>query len=173
MYIELKTPRLLLRPLGLQDIRTTHLYASDVENTKYMLFLPNHSLEETRIFLSHVEEEWKKDVPSVYEFAIVYQQEHIGAISLGIVDFKMAEIGWILRKGYWNKGYITEAAEAIKQFAKSHLHLTTLIAHCDSQNMASQRVMEKINMVRLNQTSFRKNKLFSLPSIEWTYQLSL
>lgn len=39
MDIELRTPRLLLRPLSLQDIDTTHLYASSVENTKYMLFL--------------------------------------------------------------------------------------------------------------------------------------
>lgn len=173
MYIELRTTRLLLRPLCLQDINTTHLYASDIENTKYMLFLPNFSLEETKHFLAGVEMEWMKDAPSVYEFAIVYQQEHIGAISLEIINHDTAEIGWILRKDYWNRGYITEAAEALKQFAKQHLGLTTLIAHCDSQNIASQRVMNKIKMMRLDQSSFRKNKLSSTTTIEWTYQLVL
>ncbi len=173
MYIELKTPRLLLRPLGLQDIDSTHLYASDIENTKYMLFLPYLSLEETKFFLMHTEEEWKKDTPLVYAFAIVYQQKHIGTISLEIIHSNQGEISWILQKEYWNKGYTTEAAEALKQFAQYHLHLTTLFAHCDSQNIASQRVMEKIRMVRLKQSTSRKNKLSSLPSIEWTYQLTL
>lgn len=123
--------------------------------------------------MTYVEEEWKKENPASYEFAIVHQQEHIGAISLMIIDRSTAEIGWILRKDHWNKGYVTEAAEALKQFAKQNLHLTTLIAHCDSQNIASQRVMEKINMVRLHQTSFRKNKLSSDYTMEWTYQVRL
>ena len=41
MYIELKTNRLTLRPLNIGDLDAVHTYASDIENTKYMINLPN------------------------------------------------------------------------------------------------------------------------------------
>ena len=78
----IKTERLLLRPLCLDDMKTVHEYASDLENTKYMLFLPNTTEQETITFLNSVEQEWQKTTPSFYEFAIVLDGIHIGAISI-------------------------------------------------------------------------------------------
>ncbi len=37
MYIELKTERLILRPLNIKDLNTVHVYASDIENTRFMI----------------------------------------------------------------------------------------------------------------------------------------
>lgn len=37
----IKTDRLVLRPLSTNDLYTTHKYSSDVENTRYMINLPN------------------------------------------------------------------------------------------------------------------------------------
>lgn len=37
MSFVLKTERLVLRPLDIEDLDTVHEYASDVENTKYMI----------------------------------------------------------------------------------------------------------------------------------------
>ena len=50
-YFEIVTPRLTLRPIGMGDLETTHAYASDRENCRYMMFLPNDTLEETRQFI--------------------------------------------------------------------------------------------------------------------------
>lgn len=68
----IKTERLLLRPLCLKDLKTVHAYASDLENTQYMLFLPNETEQETAAFLSSVEQEWAKEHPECFEFAIVW-----------------------------------------------------------------------------------------------------
>lgn len=37
MFYEIKTDRLILRPLDISDLATVHTYASDEENTTYML----------------------------------------------------------------------------------------------------------------------------------------
>lgn len=60
MLYEIKTDRLILRPLDISDLATVHTYASDEENTKYMFWLPNDTIEETKQFLSDVTNEWKK-----------------------------------------------------------------------------------------------------------------
>lgn len=47
--IEITTQRLVLRPLGTEYLETVHAYASDIENTRYMMRLPNDSIEETQV----------------------------------------------------------------------------------------------------------------------------
>ena len=71
MHVELKTQRLLLRPLELADLEAVHAYASDRENTRFMLFLPNDTLEETAAFLKDAEADWAGEMPQAFEFAVV------------------------------------------------------------------------------------------------------
>lgn len=82
MFYEIKTDRLILRPLDISDLATVHTYAGDEENTTYMFWLPNDTIEETKRFLNSVTNEWKKAVPNYYEFAIVFEGLQIGAISV-------------------------------------------------------------------------------------------
>lgn len=147
MNYEIKTERLVLRPLDISDLETVHIYASDKENTVYMCYLPNSTIEETKNFLNNVTREWKKEYPSYYEFAIVYDNIQIGAISI-YLDAKreIGELGWILNKRYWHQGIAFEAAVAIKGFAISTLKLQKIIAYCDYRNTASYRLMRKIGM---------------------------
>lgn len=70
MNYEIKTDRLILRPLSTDDLETVHAYASDEENTAYMFWLPNHTIEETRQFLIRVSSEWQKGIASEAAFAI-------------------------------------------------------------------------------------------------------
>lgn len=147
MYIELSTERLLLRPLNVEDLQTVHEYASDVETTKYMIYLPNKRLEDTHSFLATVSDEWQKEEPSYYEFAIIYNSIHIGAVAVYLNKEKTEGIlGWILNKKYWGKGFATEAALAIKSFAVKQLKVKKLVAYCDSRNLNSVHVMEKIGL---------------------------
>ena len=56
------TDRLELKPMCMDYLYSTHEYASDPENTKYMLFLPNESIEETKEYLEGAEKEFKKNI---------------------------------------------------------------------------------------------------------------
>lgn len=101
MYIEIKAERLLLRPLRISDLQTAHAYAGDVEHTRYMIHLPNHTLTETRCFLEWAEKQWSKDAPEDFEFAIMLGNEHIGAVSLSVDrQNNVGELGWILHRKY-------------------------------------------------------------------------
>lgn len=77
---------------------------------------------------------------------------------IGTRFYAIGEIGWIISKKYWGKGYVTEAAKAIIEFAKNDLKLKKIIAHCDSENVASYKVMEKLGMSYVGRSWGRKNK---------------
>lgn len=143
----IQTDRLLLRPLSPDDLETVHEYASDPENTRYMLFLPNASIAETAAFLASAEQEWQREQPTSFEFAVVLDGLQIGAVFVALSEEgEQGEIGWILNKKYWNRGYATEAAKAVLAFAKEQLHLRQAVAHCDARNAASANVMKKLGM---------------------------
>lgn len=150
--MEIRTKRLLLRPLSVTDLLTTHEYASNKDLCKYMIFLPNETIDETLEFLQAAQNEWTKQSPSYYEFAVCLNGKHIGAVSLGIENETNGEIGWIISEKFCRKGYCTEAALALVCFAKQ-LGLKLLKAHCDTRNVASYRVMEKLGMHRVGENS--------------------
>jgi RimJ/RimL family protein N-acetyltransferase len=58
------------------------------------------------------------------------------------------EIGWVIGKQYWGQGYAPEAARASLAHAFDVLHLPEIVAFTARLNLPSQRVMEKIGMVR-------------------------
>ena len=181
MMIELKTERLVLKSLCINDLMSTHTYASNESNTIYMIHLPNHSLEETKSFLETVTKEWERDIPQFYEFAIWLENHHIGAISFYLNENRtIGKLGWILNKEYWHKGYAIywhkgyaiESARRIVEFAKE-LKIKQLIAHCDDANIASYRVMEKLGMKCVEIKEARLNKNSLMTSKEHKYQLTL
>lgn len=172
--MKIHTKRLLLVPLGLQFLITTHKYSSDLENTKYMVYLPNIDIEETKSFLVSAEAEWLKHRPLYYEYAILINNEHIGAVSLYLnEDYMEGELGWIISKDYWGKGYATEAAEAMIDFGLKHLNIHRFIAHCDSENVNSYRVMEKLGMKLESKNRGRKNKLSDEVREDLMYSLDI
>ena len=148
MYIELKTARLTLIPYGLAEFADVHEYAGDKEDIKYMLFLPNETNEDTRKFLRDIEAEWAKDEPNYYEFGVILDGKLIGGVGLYMEDNRTkAELGWIFNKKFRGKGYATEAAKAVMDYAVNELKVTEVFAHCDTRNVPSANVMKRLGMV--------------------------
>ena len=58
----------------------------------------------------------------------------------------VAELGYDFRSDYWNRGYATEAATAVRDYAREVLRLQRLISLIRVGNEASKRVAEKIGM---------------------------
>jgi [ribosomal protein S5]-alanine N-acetyltransferase len=56
------------------------------------------------------------------------------------------EVGYRLARSAWGKGYATEAAGAVRDFAFATLGIQRLIAIIDPSNIASIHVAEKIGM---------------------------
>ena len=168
--IEIKTERLTLKPLGSVYLETVNAYAMNYENSKYMCRLPNESVEETVTFLAGVDAEWAKEEPAFYEFAILYHNEHIGAVGI-YFENGIGELSWIINKKYWRNGFAYEAAKALVSYFTEHMGTTHFIAHCDTENVASYKVMEKLGMTRTGKCSGRRNRAAAEDSFECRYEM--
>jgi RimJ/RimL family protein N-acetyltransferase len=172
--MNIHTERLLLVPLGPQYLISTHKYASDFDNTKYITCLPNADISETKSFLERVQEEGQKFSHQFYEYAILLDSEHIGAVSIYLnKDNAEWDLGWIINKKYWGNGYAEEATKGIVNFAIQELKVRKFVAHCDSENISSSRVMEKLGMSLASKTQGRRNKSFSEDREELMYSLEI
>jgi len=56
------------------------------------------------------------------------------------------EVGWLLGREAWGHGYATEAAHATIEYAWSELGADHLISLIDPENVASERVAERLGM---------------------------
>lgn len=134
-----------IRKFTLDDVASTYAYSSDFENTHYMLMVPQKTIEETRDFLAKCIAEYDKENPEYLSFAVDLDGQHIGEV-FAYLSEKEADIGWLIDKLYWGKGYATEAAKLLVEYLQTELNRTDIVAYCDERNIASQKVMKKIGM---------------------------
>ena len=57
-------------------------------------------------------------------------------------------LGYVLARNYWSRGYPTEAAKVVFEWAAGLEGVYRIWATCDIENAASVRVLEKIGMSR-------------------------
>lgn len=163
------TERLLIRPIENGDCEEIHGYAGD-PSIDMMMFLPNETIEETKKFVEFAVSEWAKEEPEDMEFAVLLSGEIIGGVNLEKcgVD-RTYEIGWTIRKDMRGKGYATEAAKALMDYAFEELHAGIVQAHCDSRNQASEKVMRKLGMILADDTGTRYYPKTGISSGEYLY----
>ncbi len=58
------------------------------------------------------------------------------------------ELGYVLARSNWGKGYMTEAVKGLVHWAFQQPAIFRVWAVCDVDNLASARVMEKAGMKR-------------------------
>jgi RimJ/RimL family protein N-acetyltransferase len=66
-----------------------------------------------------------------------------------------AEIGWTFAPDVWGRGYATEAARAVLEWATGDASLRTIISITRPDNLRSRRVMEKLGLTYRGQTVWR------------------
>lgn len=181
----LETSRLLLVPSSMKYFEERSRIASDIENTRFMMFLPETS-EETYAYIKKCETQWESENQTLFEFDILLKEQnnkYIGGISFELLfdnpeivkknGKHCAHMGWILDKNFWNKGFASEGARCVLEFAKS-LGVKTMIAQCDADNIGSWRVMEKVGMKKISDDGIRYNKSEpNLAKTEFMYIIDL
>lgn len=89
-------------------------------------------------------------------FSVIHQESGIligdcGLEQMDVDGVQAAELGYDFRSDYWNQGYATEAASAVRDYAFNTLHLPLLISIIRVGNFASKRVAEKVGMQQVSQ----------------------
>jgi RimJ/RimL family protein N-acetyltransferase len=64
------------------------------------------------------------------------------------------EVGYLLGRAYWGKGLATEAACASVRFGFEDLGLPEIVGIVHPDNVASQRVLEKAGLARVERTVY-------------------
>jgi len=61
--------------------------------------------------------------------------------------FPEKELGWLLYEGFEGKGYATEAARAMRDWARTRQGITTLVSYFDPENAASIAVANRLGAI--------------------------
>lgn len=141
---KLETEKLILRKFTKDDLDALFLILKAEEVNKFLPWYPMKNLEETKKFY---EERYaaKYDEPQAYAYAICLKSDNypIGYIKVDMND--SYDLGYGLRKEFWHKGIVSEAAQAlVEQLKKDGIPYIT--ATHDINNPRSGGVMKRIGM---------------------------
>ncbi len=155
----LETERLLLREVTLKDRDAIFEYASDPLVTEYVIFPTHQSMEETIAFIESCPKDFAER--KRIEFGIVLKETGnlIGACGFHhfAPEHHRLEIGYVLNRSHWGKGYMTEVVREMIRFAFDKMVMHRVQATCDEGNTRSSRVMERCGMT--HEATFRDYEL--------------
>ncbi|MDX6543245.1 MAG: hypothetical protein QOK32_848 [Gaiellaceae bacterium] len=79
------------------------------------------------------------------------------------------EVGWLLARDSWGKGYATEGAVATLEDAFERVRLDRLLSIAHLANRRSIRVMERIGLSPVGQTRWRRSDVcwYAIDREEW------
>lgn len=165
--IDIETPRLIIRPFNPDDWRDLYEYLSQPETVRFEPY-GVYTVDEAK-------EEARRRAECMAFRAVCLKQGGSGAIGdtnstgkpklIGNIYFEKHGygnwgLGYVFNSGYLRKGYATEAARAVIDYAVrefggyaasgpfSGLGVHRVTASCDPQNTASWRLLERLGFRR-------------------------
>ena len=151
----IESRNLILRTMKEEDFNSMLRIFTD-ENVMKSFNLRSFSRLQMQNWMDRNLNHQKKYGYGLYSVILKLNQELIGDCGLEKTQFEgreCIEIGYDFLSKYWNKGYATEAAKSIKDYAieKLKIDLRILCSFIRKNNRASQRVAEKIGMQRVKE----------------------
>jgi len=143
---ELKTDRLVLRKVSLDDIDDMYEYAKDADLTKYLTWSPHPDKAYTFEYVSYLQSRYKSG--DFFDWAVVLDGKMIGTCGFTRFNFQhnVGEIGYVINPDYHGRGIATEAVKEVIRFGFENLSLNRIECRFMIENSASRRVMEKNGM---------------------------
>jgi [ribosomal protein S5]-alanine N-acetyltransferase len=146
--LPLLTERLEIRAFEPSDLEALHAVYGDPQVTRFIP--PYPTLEHTRRALDIHVREARAGNPAFWALIERGSGDLIGDAGLGLIEGigPEIELGYTLGPRWWGRGYATEAACAVRDYALGPLALTEVLALVRPENAASIHVLEKIGMER-------------------------
>lgn len=139
----IQTERLILRRFTEDDAEALYQILSDKEVNTYLPMFPLKELQEAKEYLKSKYLDKYKELTG-YHYAICLRTDPKPIGYIQISDGDSHDLGYGLRKEYWHKGIVSEAAQALIDEVKGKIPYLT--ATHDVDNPRSGKVMEKIGM---------------------------
>lgn len=160
---------LTLEQLKIQD--ADRLFDLTEDNREYLSkFLPwpefTKAVSDSRDFIELMLK--RRGNNEEYGYGIKYDESIVGHISLmHLNDSQSPEIGYWIAKEYSGKGITTLAARALTDFGINELGLDTIIIRADPNNIASNKIAEKIGYIfegQVEDETYKKLNIWRLGS---------
>jgi RimJ/RimL family protein N-acetyltransferase len=142
--VSIETARLRLRRLGASDLGDFAALHADPAVTEFVSTLDREGARER---LDQDAEEWERRGHGLLAIVDLQTGDFLGRCGLRYwPQFDETEVGWILRREAWGRGYATEAGRACIDWGFSELELSYLTAMISPGNHRSARVAERLGM---------------------------
>ena len=142
---EIETARLYLRQFTLDDLDDLSRIYSNPEVTKYLTGV--RTRQETETAIHTMIQRWEQNNFGMWALVHKIDRKMIGRCGLAFLDkTPEVELGYAIDKVYWNQGLVTEASFASLNYGFDILQLERIVAIARPENIASQRVIQKVGM---------------------------
>jgi RimJ/RimL family protein N-acetyltransferase len=147
MKIILETPRLVLRELTPADV---DFVASVVQDDETMRFYPQrYTRADAEAWIQRNLERYERDGHGLWLVLAKAGNEPVGQIGLVryvVEGVPMPEIGYLVHRSHWRKGYATEAALGVRDHAFRDRGEPFVISQIRPINRPSQGVAKRLGM---------------------------
>ncbi|MEL6925017.1 MAG: GNAT family N-acetyltransferase [Bacteroidota bacterium] len=141
----LQTARTHLQLAQASDFNELLAMYAEPDTFKYIKPLQNRSRQEYFSFLQSRIDLSKKEEGYYWVARLQDSNELVGAMNLTpFRDTGIMQIGFQLRRKFWQQGFGTELAEAVLQHAVTSVGLTEVYGFYESENIASHRILQKL-----------------------------
>lgn len=150
-FPELKTRRLLLRRITMDDAEVVFFLRSDEMVMKYIDKEPTSSMEDVKGFIQNINSNIDNNYAIMWGLAFHDDPaKMIGLICLWQIrreDYR-AEVGFTLDPEHWRKGLMKEALEKVVQYGFTVLRLHSIEGQINPDNKASAAILESARFVK-------------------------
>ena len=147
MALILTTPRLSLRELIPGDLDFVAEMLGHPEVSRY--YERHFSREDARVWLDRQLERYARDGHGLWLVVERDSGRPAGQVGLAIQEVggaRRPELGWLLAREYWGKGYATEAGLGVRDAAFTRWGYPEVISLIRPVNLASRRVAERVGL---------------------------
>lgn len=149
-FTPIRTERLLLRPMTLDDVDAVHAYQSRADVCEYLLFEPRDRDRVAELVAEHAERLTLGGDGDYLQIAVERAEDGamLGDLYFTIrsLENRTAEVGWTFHPDHQGRGYATEGARALLALAFDTLGLHRVVAELDPRNAASVALCGRLGL---------------------------
>lgn len=145
MKIITETERLILREFEISDASSFYALNASWEVLKYTGDVAFNSVDDAESLIKNYSD-YRRNGFGRNTVLLKPNLEVIGWCGLKKHEDGMIDLGYRFFEKDWNKGYATEASEAMLEIGFEEYGIKEIVGRTDERNLGSIRVLEKIGM---------------------------
>lgn len=145
LFHSLEGEHICFKPLSINDAQAIHHYVSDEAVSRFIGWNLMKTLNQTGEFIELM---LKCESAGTHLYASIVLKSTQAVIGTAMMfnfdrQANQAEIGYVLNRAHWGKGYGSESVALMSDFAFETLKLHKLYANVVDTNIGSVRILEK------------------------------